>query len=61
MIDSPRPPSAKKDAYGASASNQQPADQSVDPKKKEVVDKEVPANLSDPEKKSWVSTGLDPK
>jgi hypothetical protein len=46
-IDSPRSPSAKKGAYGASASNQQPTDQSV-VLKKEAIDKEVPADLNDP-------------
>jgi hypothetical protein len=59
-IDSPRPPSAK-GAYGASASKQQPIDQSVDLKKKEAVDKEVPADLNNLEKKFRVSTSLDPK
>jgi hypothetical protein len=29
--------------------------------KKEAVDKEVLANLNDPEKKFWLSTRLDPK
>jgi hypothetical protein len=29
--------------------------------KKEVADKEVPANLNDPKKKFQVSTCLDPK
>jgi hypothetical protein len=33
----------------------------VDLKKKEAADKEVPADLNNPEKKFWVSTGLDPK
>jgi hypothetical protein len=33
----------------------------VDLKKKEVADKEVLADSSDPEKKFQVSTGLDPK
>jgi hypothetical protein len=41
-IGSPRPPSAKKGAYGASATNQQPADQPADGKKKVTDDKEVP-------------------
>jgi hypothetical protein len=59
-IDSPRPSSAKKGAYGASASNQQPTDQSAG-LKKEVADKEVPANLNDPKKKFQVSTCLDSK
>jgi hypothetical protein len=61
-IDSPRSSSAKKGAYGTSTSNQQTVDQSVDLKKKnEATDKEVPADLSDLEKKFWVSTCLDPK
>jgi hypothetical protein len=54
MIDSPRPPSAKKGAYGTSASIQQPTDQSV-------ADKEVSADLNNPEKKFRVSRGFDPK
>jgi hypothetical protein len=33
----------------------------MDLKKKEATDKEVPANLSDPEKKFQVSTCLNPK
>jgi hypothetical protein len=33
----------------------------MDLKKKEAADKEVLADLSDPEKKFWVSTDLDPK
>jgi hypothetical protein len=57
----PGPPSGKKGAYGTSASNQQPADQSMDLKKKEAADKEVPADLSDPEKKFRVSTCLNLK
>jgi hypothetical protein len=60
MIDSPRPPSAKKGAFGTSASNQQPADQSAD-LKKEAADKEVPAHLNNLKKKFRVSIGLDPK
>jgi hypothetical protein len=51
MINSPRPLLAKKGAYGASASNQQPVDQSADLKKKEATDKEVATILNDPEKK----------
>jgi hypothetical protein len=51
--------SAKKDAYGASASNQQPTDQSAD--LKEASHNEVPTDLNDPEKKFWVNTCLDPK
>jgi hypothetical protein len=45
-------------------SNQQPADQSVNLKKKkrkEATDKEVLADLNDLEKKFQVSTRLDPK
>jgi hypothetical protein len=47
----PRPPSAKKGAYGALASNQRSIDQSMNLKKKEAADKEVPADLNNPEKK----------
>jgi hypothetical protein len=61
MIDSPRPPSAKKGTYGASTSNQQHIEQSMDLKKKEVVDKEVLADLNDPKKKFRVCTVLDPQ
>jgi hypothetical protein len=61
VIDSPRPPLAKKGAYGASSSNQQPADQSVDLKKKEVADKEVLDDVNNLEKKFRVSTCLDSK
>jgi hypothetical protein len=57
-IDSPQPPSAKKGAYGASASNQQPADQSADRKNKEANDKEVLVDPSNPDKTLWISTGL---
>jgi hypothetical protein len=56
-----RSPPSKKGAYGTSTSNQQPANQSVDLKKKEAVDKDVPADLNNSEKKSRVSTGLDIK
>jgi hypothetical protein len=59
-INSPRPPSVKKGLYGASASKQQPTDQSVD-LKKEAADKKVPTDLSDPKRKFRVSTSLDPK
>jgi hypothetical protein len=59
-IDSPRLPLAKKGAYGASVSNQQLVNQSAD-LKKEAVDKEVPPDLNDSEKKFRVSTSLDPK
>jgi hypothetical protein len=61
MIDSPRLLLAKKGTYGASVSNLQPANQSVDLKKKEAADKGVPVDLNDPEKKFQVSTSLDPK
>jgi hypothetical protein len=50
-IGSPRHPSVKKDAYGVSASNQQPTDQPADGKKKEVDDKEVPVDPSNRDKK----------
>jgi hypothetical protein len=61
MINSPQLPSAKKGSYDTSASNQQPTDQSVDLKKKEAADKDVPVDLNDPKKKFRVSTDLDPK
>jgi hypothetical protein len=61
VIDSSQLLSAKKGAYGASVSKQQPADQSADLKKKEAVDKEVPVDLNDPEKKFRVSTCLNLK
>jgi hypothetical protein len=51
--------SAKKDTYGASASNQQPTDQSAD--LKEAAHNKVPADLNDSEKKFRVNTCLDPK
>jgi hypothetical protein len=57
----PQPRSAKKCTYVASRSNQQPADQQVDEKKKGTVDKEVPADLNNPNKKIWISTNLDAK
>jgi hypothetical protein len=47
-IDSPRLTSAKKGAYGASTSNQQPTDQSVD-LRKEANDKEVSVDPSKPD------------
>jgi hypothetical protein len=56
-----RSPPSKKGPYGTSTSNQQPANQSVDLKKKEAIDKDVPADLNNSEKKSRVSTGLDIK
>jgi hypothetical protein len=60
-IGSPRPPSAKKGAYGASTSKQQPADQPTDGKKKEADDKEVPVDPSNSDKKLQISTGLEAK
>jgi hypothetical protein len=60
-ISSPRPPSTKKGAYGTSASNQQPTDQSTDGEKKEADDKEVPVDSSNPDKKPQISTGLEGK
>jgi hypothetical protein len=59
-ISSPRPPSAKKGAYGALASNQEPGDQSADIKKKEAVDKEVPVNPSNPDKMLRIAQALRP-
>jgi hypothetical protein len=46
-----RPPSAKKGTYVASASNQPPADQQADDKKKGADDKEVPVDPSNLDKK----------
>jgi hypothetical protein len=60
-IDSPRPPSAKKGVYGASASNQQPTDQQADGKKEEADDKEVLVDPSNLNKKLRISTGLEVK
>jgi hypothetical protein len=60
-IGSPQPPSAKKGTYGASASNQQPADQPMDGKKKEADDQEVLVDPSNPDKKLRISTGLEAK
>jgi hypothetical protein len=60
-IGSPSPPSAKKDIYGASASNQQPTDQQADGKKEEADDKEVPVDPSNPIKKLQISTSLEVK
>jgi hypothetical protein len=50
-IGTPRPPSAKKGTYAASASNQLPIDQSGDDKKKGADDNEILADLSNPDKK----------
>jgi hypothetical protein len=61
MIASPRPLSAKKGAYGTSASNQQPTDKSVDGKKKEADDKEVLVDPSNPDKKLQISTRVEAK
>jgi hypothetical protein len=60
-IGSPRPPSAKKGAYGDSASNQPLADQPTNLKKKEADDKKVPVDPSNPDKKLRISTDLKAK
>jgi hypothetical protein len=60
----PRATSVKKDSYVASTSTQQPADQEADNKQKGIVakgDKEILANPSNPDKKLWINTGLNPK
>jgi hypothetical protein len=57
-IGSSRPLSAKKGAYDASASNQQPVDQQADGKKKEANNKEVPIDPTNPDKKLRISTSL---
>jgi hypothetical protein len=62
MIASPRPLSAKKGAYGTSASNQQPTDKLVDrKKKKEADDKEVLVDPSNSDKKLRISIGVEAK
>jgi hypothetical protein len=53
-----------KGTYVASASTHQPTDQPVDNKRKgtlAVEDKEILADSSNPDKKLWITTGLDPK
>jgi hypothetical protein len=60
-IGTPRPPSTKKGTYVASASNQLPVDQSADDKKKGADVKEISTDLSNPDKKLWISTSLGPK
>jgi hypothetical protein len=60
-IGCPQPMSTMKGVYGASTSNQQPADQPTDGKKKEVDDMDVPVYPSNPDKKLWMSTGLGAK
>jgi hypothetical protein len=57
----PRTPSPKKGIYMTSASNQLLVDQSVGDKKKGVNNKEILADPSNPDKKLWISTCLDPK
>jgi hypothetical protein len=59
--DTPRPPSAKKGTLVALGSNQPPADQRANDKKKGAIDKEVPADPSNPEKKLCISIGLEAK
>jgi hypothetical protein len=56
IIDSPRPPSAKKGTYTASPSTQQPANQPADDTKKGADDKEILADPSNPDKKLRIST-----
>jgi hypothetical protein len=60
-IGTPRSPSAKKGTYGASTSNQPPADQQVDAKKKEADDKRVPVDPSNLYKKLQINTCLKAK
>jgi hypothetical protein len=61
ISDTPQLPSVNKGTYVASSSAQLPTDQPADDKKKGAIDKEIPADLSNPDKKLWISTGLDPK
>jgi hypothetical protein len=56
----PRPPSTKKGTHVASGSNQPPADQQVDDRRG-AIDKEVPGDPSDPDKKLCISTNLEVK
>jgi hypothetical protein len=60
-IGTPRPPSAKKGTYCASASNQPPVHQHTDDKKKGTDNKEVPVDPNNPDKKLCISTGLEAK
>jgi hypothetical protein len=61
IASSPRPHSTKKGIYVASPSNQQPADQLVDDKKKGTDDKEALVDSNGPDKKLRTSTGLSSK
>jgi hypothetical protein len=61
IASSPRPHSTKKGIYVALPSNQQPADQLVDDKKKGTDDKEALVDSNDPDKKLRTSTGLSSK
>jgi hypothetical protein len=60
-ISTPRPPSTKKGTKVASGSNQPPADQPPNDKKKGAADKEVPVDPNDLNKKLRISTGLEVK
>jgi hypothetical protein len=57
----PRPPPTKKGTYVASGSDQQLIDQQANEKKKGGADKEVLADLNDPDKRIRISTNLDAK
>jgi hypothetical protein len=58
IVNTPRPPLAKKGTYVASSSNQQPTDQPTDDKKKGADDKEVSIDPNNPDKKLRISIGL---
>jgi hypothetical protein len=60
----PQAPAAQKGTYVASASNQSPADRKADNKLKGSAgeeEKEILADLSNLDKKLWISLNLDPK
>jgi hypothetical protein len=57
----PRPPAAKKGTLVASTSNQPAADQPVANEKKGAMDKEIPVDPSDADKKLHISTELEAK
>jgi hypothetical protein len=57
----PRPPAGKNNTFVGSTSNQLTADQSVDDKKKGAMEKEVPVDPNDTDKKLRLSTEIDTK
>jgi hypothetical protein len=57
----PRPPIEKKSTFMGSTSNQPAADQLADDKKNGAIDKEVPVDPNDADKKLRLSTELNTK